>query len=181
MKTIQFVLMDGLTIDADRLVNRIEESSCEEDDDYSQEDDGASDTIVVNSSSGDNDNTTVNWEAGRNDGNACSWADNFENDNYQNKVGDWANDGTGGSSEAVLNSSGNWSNRNWGIGNWEIVGVAGSLKDAAFSKDLANTDEHKPDKDLVQEQACTKQQSVEEQLKNSNDEDDFNAQDEEEK
>jgi hypothetical protein len=130
MKTIQFVLMDGLTIDADRLDNRIEESSCEEDDGHSQEDGDASDTIVVNSSSRNNVNTTTIWDGGGNNDNSGSWADNsenaHENDNYQNNVGDWANDGMGGSSEAVLNNSGNWSNRNWGIGNWETVGPQGN-------------------------------------------------------
>jgi hypothetical protein len=170
MKTMQFVLMDGLNIDADRLDNQIEESSCEEDDGHSQEDGYASDSIVVNSSSANNGNTNVNWGAGGNDDNTGSWADKFENahenDNYQNNVGDWANDGMGGSSEAVLNNSGNWSNRNWGIGNWETVGVGGSSKDAAFNKGLGNTDEHTLDEDLVQEQAGAKQQSVEGEVEN---------------
>jgi hypothetical protein len=40
---------------------------------------------------------------------------------------------------------------NWGIGNWESVGVGRSSKDTAFNKGLGNADEHTPDEDAVQE------------------------------
>ena len=185
MKTIQFVLMDGLTIDADRLDNRIEESSCEEDDDRSQEDGDASDSIVVNSSSGNNDNINANWKAGGNDDNAASWVDNFEtaheNENYQNNVGDWAND--------VWAVAQKLSSTTVAIGAIEIgVQETGRLQVyVELRRTLLSTKAWEIQTKIQQTKTSCKNKLVlnnkvwRNKLKNSNDEDDFNAQDEEEK